>query len=121
MEWKLSQLFSKRDTYKIEIAQEYIWKTKNTNYMARSNPIGLAEPSQKRDGYAVGSLGSGGSLYRSTEQINAPQIPGSGKTQTRPRASSATPEGSGGGGGGWKRQGKSSSLNSSTGMIRLES
>ena len=90
--------------------------------MVRSNPIGLAEPSQKRDGYAVGGLGSGEGRYRSTEQINPPQTPGSGsgKIQTRPRASSATPEGSGGGGGGWKRQGKSSSLNSSTGMIRLE-
>ena len=93
--------------------------------MVRSNPIGLAEPSQKRDGYAVGSLGG---RYGSTEQISsAPQIPGnggSGKIQTRPRASSATPEGSGGGSGGggsWKKQGKSSSLTSSTGMIRLES
>ena len=84
--------------------------------MVRSNPIGLAEPSQKRDGYAVGGggLGNGGGVYRSTEQISTPQ------TQARPRASSATPEGSAGGGGrdGCKRQGKSSSLTSSTGMIR---
>ena len=90
--------------------------------MVRSNPIGLAEPSQRRDGYAVGGLGSGGGLYRSTEQISGGGS--GGKIQTRPRASSATPEGAGEGGGrgGWKRQaGKSSSLNSSTGMIRWKS
>ena len=88
--------------------------------MVRSNPIGLAEPSQRRDGYAVGGLGDGGARYGSTEQIPGESQNG-GKIQTRPRASSATPEGAGEGGGrgGWKRQaGKSSSLNSSSGMIR---
>ena len=109
----------RRDTFKIEkTAQEYLWQTKKSDYMVRSNPIGLAEPSQRRDGYAVGGLGGGGGLYRSTEQISGGG--NSGKIQTRPRASSATPEGAGEGGiGGWKRQaGKSSPLNSSTGMIR---
>merc|ERR1719317_848508 len=36
--------------------------------MARNNPIGLAEPSVKRDGYAVGSRE--GSMYRSTGNVN---------------------------------------------------
>lgn len=34
----------------------------------RNNPIGLAEPSNKRDGYAVGS--KEGSMYRSTGNLN---------------------------------------------------
>ena len=34
----------------------------------RSNPLGLAEPSVKRDGYAVGS--KEGSMYRSTGNVN---------------------------------------------------
>ena len=34
--------------------------------MVRSNPIGLAEPSVKRDGYAVGKDGS---FYRSSENL----------------------------------------------------
>ena len=40
--------------------------------MARSNPIGLAEPSIKRDGYAVSKDGS---FYRSSENMfeNKPQ------------------------------------------------
>ena len=40
--------------------------------MARSNPIGLAEPSVKRDGYAVSRDGS---FYRSSENMfeNKPQ------------------------------------------------
>ena len=98
-----------------ELKQEYLWQTKKSNYMVRSNPIGLAEPSQRRDGYAVGGLGDGGARYGSTEQIPGKSGEG-GKIQTRPRASSATPEG---GGGSWKEQRKSS-LTSSTGMIRLE-
>ena len=38
------------------------------NLMIRSNPIGLAEPSVKRDGYAVGKDGS---FYRSSEHLNS--------------------------------------------------
>ena len=36
--------------------------------MVRSNPIGLAEPSQRRDGYAVGGLSGGGVLRRHREE-----------------------------------------------------
>jgi hypothetical protein len=36
------------------------------NLMIRSNPIGLAEPTGKRDGYAVGKDGS---FYRSSENL----------------------------------------------------
>merc|ERR1719234_1351823 len=39
--------------------------------MVRSNPLGLAEPSVKRDGYAVGSRE--GSMYRSTGNLNVSQ------------------------------------------------
>ena len=38
--------------------------------MIRSNPIGLPEPSQKRDGYAVGRDGS---FYRSSEHLASGQ------------------------------------------------
>ena len=63
--------------------------------MARSNPIGLAEPSVKRDGYAVGR--DDGTLYRSTGNLS--MVGGSG----RARSAAATPDRDvGGGGGGWK-------------------
>merc|ERR1712223_1887480 len=41
---------------------------KSKDFMVRNNPLGLAEPSVKRDGYAVGSRE--GSMYRSTGNLN---------------------------------------------------
>merc|ERR1711892_1365688 len=49
--------------WSISSSTDYLNKTNKGSYMARNNPIGLAEPSQKRDGYAVGSRE--GSMYRS--------------------------------------------------------
>lgn len=61
---------------------EYINHTKKKDLMVRSNPIGLAEPSNKRDGYAVGRDGS---FYRSSEHIYADSVKGK-------RSFSATPD-----------------------------
>ncbi len=66
-------------------SQEYLNQTKKSDFMVRSNPIGLAEPSIKRDGYAVGKDGS---FYRSSEHIYADSA-----ARSTARASSATPEG----------------------------
>ena len=49
-------------------SSQEIAKMKKTNLMVRSNPIGLAEPSVKRDGYAVNKNGT---MYRSSEHIFA--------------------------------------------------
>merc|ERR1711892_1376280 len=54
--------------WSISSSTDYLNKTNKGSYMARNNPIGLAEPSQKRDGYAVGSRE--GSMYRSTGNVN---------------------------------------------------
>ena len=53
--------------------------------MVRSNPIGLAEPSVKRDGYAVGKDGS---FYRSSEHLFENKV-----SQANSRESSEAPEG----------------------------
>ena len=49
---------------------ENLHQIKQAKFMIRSNPIGLAEPSIKRDGYAVGKDGS---YYRSSENIFSSQ------------------------------------------------
>jgi len=54
--------------WSISSSTDYLNKTNKGSYMARNNPIGLAEPSVKRDGYAVGSRE--GSMYRSTGNVN---------------------------------------------------
>jgi len=54
--------------WSISASTDYLNKTNKGSYMARNNPIGLAEPSVKRDGYAVGSRE--GSMYRSTGNVN---------------------------------------------------
>ena len=54
--------------WSISASTDYLNKTNKDNYMVRSNPIGLVEPSVKRDGYAVGSRE--GSVYRSSGNIN---------------------------------------------------
>lgn len=71
--------------WSISASQDYLNKTNKENYMVRNNPIGmeknenlfstivfqylgLAEPSVKRDGYAVGSRE--GSVYRSSGNLN---------------------------------------------------
>merc|ERR1719167_2140734 len=54
--------------WSISASTDYLNKTNKDNYMCRNNPIGLAEPSVKRDGYAVGSRE--GSMYRSTGNLN---------------------------------------------------
>ena len=54
--------------WSISTSTDYLNKTNKDNYMVRSNPIGLVEPTVKRDGYAVGSRE--GSVYRSSGNIN---------------------------------------------------
>merc|ERR1719219_3024243 len=54
--------------WSISASTDYLNKTNRDNYMVRSNPIGLVEPSVKRDGYAVGS--KEGSVYRSSGNLN---------------------------------------------------
>merc|ERR1719495_653918 len=54
--------------WSISSSTDYLNKTNKGSYMCRNNPIGLAEPSIKRDGYAVGSRE--GSMYRSTGNVN---------------------------------------------------
>jgi len=54
--------------WSISASTDYLNKTNKDNYMVRNNPIGLAEPSVKRDGYAVGSRE--GSVYRSSGNVN---------------------------------------------------
>merc|ERR1719471_23948 len=54
--------------WSISASTDYLNKTNKDNYMCRNNPLGLAEPSVKRDGYAVGSRE--GSMYRSTGNLN---------------------------------------------------
>jgi len=54
--------------WSISSSTDYLNKTNRGSYMCRNNPIGLAEPSVKRDGYAVGSRE--GSMYRSTGNVN---------------------------------------------------
>merc|ERR1719153_793426 len=51
----------------ISASTDYLNK-KSKDFMVRNNPLGLAEPSMKRDGYAVGSRE--GSMYRSTGNLN---------------------------------------------------
>jgi len=51
----------------ISASTDYLNK-KSKDFMVRNNPLGLAEPSVKRDGYAVGSRE--GSMYRSTGNLN---------------------------------------------------
>ncbi len=46
---------------------EYLHQTKKSDLRARSNPIGLAEPENKRDG--LGVLNKDGSLYGSSEHL----------------------------------------------------
>ena len=64
---------------------EHLNHTEKKNFMVRSNPIGLAEPSVKRDGYAVGKDGS---FYRSSEHLFENKV-----SQSTSRASSEAPEG----------------------------
>ena len=64
---------------------EHLNNTEKKNFMVRSNPIGLAEPSVKRDGYAVGKDGS---FYRSSEHLFENKV-----SQSTSRASSEAPEG----------------------------
>merc|ERR550519_1924386 len=54
--------------WSISSSTDYLNKTNRGSYMCGNNPIGLAEPSVKRDGYAVGSRE--GSMYRSTGNVN---------------------------------------------------
>ena len=54
--------------WSISASTDYLNKTNKDNYMVRSNPIGLVEPTVKRDGYAVGSRE--GSVYRSSGNLN---------------------------------------------------
>jgi len=54
----------------ISASTDYLNK-RSKDFMVRSNPLGLAEPSVKRDGYAVGSRE--GSMYRSTGNLNVSQ------------------------------------------------
>jgi hypothetical protein len=54
--------------WSISSSTDYLNKTNKGSYMVRNNPIGLAEPSVGRDGYAVGSRE--GSMYRSTGNVN---------------------------------------------------
>ena len=68
------------------IESVHLNQTVKKNFMVRSNPIGLAEPSVKRDGYAVGKDGS---FYRSSEHLFENKI-----SQPASRASSEAPEGS---------------------------
>jgi len=51
----------------ISSSTDYLNK-RSKDFMVRNNPLGLAEPSVKRDGYAVGSRE--GSMYRSTGNLN---------------------------------------------------
>ena len=64
---------------------EHLNQTGKTNFMVRSNPIGLAEPSVKRDGYSVGKDGS---FYRSSEHLFENKT-----SQPSSRASSEAPDG----------------------------
>ena len=64
---------------------EQLNQTEKKNFMVRSNPIGLAEPSIKRDGYAVSKDGS---FYRSTEHLFENKV-----SQSTSRAGSEAPEG----------------------------
>ena len=66
-------------------SNEYLNQTGKKNFMVRSNPIGLAEPSVKRDGYAVGKDGS---FYRSSEHLFENKT-----SQPSSRASSEAPDG----------------------------
>lgn len=70
----------------------------------RSNPIGLAEPSVKRDGYAVGKDGS---MYRSTGNLN--MAGGTGTSRTTSRATSENRDS-----GNWKE--RRSSVTSTSGF-----
>merc|ERR1719471_992180 len=71
--------------WSISASTDYLNKTNKDNFMVRSNPIGLAEPSVKRDGYAVGKDGS---FYRSSEHLFENKV-----SQSTSRASSEAPEG----------------------------
>ena len=64
---------------------EHLNNTEKKNFMVRSNPIGLAEPKVKRDGYAVGKDGS---FYRSSEHLFENKT-----SNSTSRASSEAPEG----------------------------
>ena len=71
--------------WSISASTEYLNKTGKGTYMMRNNPIGLAEPSVKRDGYAVGKDGS---FYRSSEHLFENKT-----SNSTSRASSEAPEG----------------------------
>ena len=86
-------------------SQDYLNQTAKKNFMVRSNPIGLAEPSVKRDGYSVGRDGS---FYRSSEHLFESKT-----NQSKSRASSETPES-----GSWRERRRSSASSTGTG-IRL--
>ena len=64
---------------------EQLNQTEKKNLMVRSNPIGFAEPSIKRDGYAVSKDGS---YYRSTEHLFENKV-----SQSNSRAGSEAPDG----------------------------
>ena len=62
----IGDLQTSRRNSAISGSQEHLNNFNKPNLMVRSNPIGLAEPSNKRDGYAVGKDGS---FYRSSEHL----------------------------------------------------
>ena len=68
----IGDLQTSRRNSTVSGSQEQLNSYKKPSLMARSNPIGLAEPSVKRDGYAVSRDGS---FYRSSENMfeNKPQ------------------------------------------------
>jgi hypothetical protein len=92
-------------------SQEQLNNFKKPSLMARSNPIGLAEPSIKRDGYAVSKDGS---FYRSSENMfeNKPQKQIGTPQWNNGRSVSATPDRETGN---WKDQRRSSTSSTSSG------
>ena len=83
-------------------SQDNLNKFNKPNLMVRSNPIGLAEPSVKRDGYSVGKDGS---FYRSSENLFENKAKNG-------RSASATPDRELGN---WKDQRRSSTSSTSSG------
>lgn len=72
-------------------SQEHLNNFAKPNLMVRSNPIGLAEPSVKRDGYAVGKDGS---FYRSSEHLFENKVSESSSSWKDQRRSSTSSTGS---------------------------
>ncbi|CAF2740650.1 unnamed protein product [Lepeophtheirus salmonis] len=87
--------------------KEFTNVTNNSNFMVRSNPIGLAEPSNKKDGYAVGKDGS---LYRSSENLYISST----RDSSKERSSSISLRENGSGN--WKERRSSWSTTVSTGI-----